>query len=253
MAVRIKARATGQRQPDWFGAVRLVSEWISGWRVAHPEFFDRSDRLANVRRRLPLHDLSELRGLADALRWRPHPAAKAALLRRSRAQRKPYSEVKVDALVTGILLAFAESHTPQRVRFGKGDWFVDDDEQRVQIVPAKDLPSSGDFDEWFRKEAINLAEADVLEPELVRHSGRGARQSRTRNDDSLLTPGRIHRRERLILDASKKLHRLSPLEIRLVHLYSDRIELTYAGAAKLLATTEPTVKTAFRRLRKKFP
>lgn len=248
--IRIKLKDCSREDLDAEAVLLRTRELIAAIRRAtFDEQTDRFDRLLAVWRRPPDGGQDELLALADSLRWKPHKQAKVALRRLATERGTPYQEVKRFMLVSAALDALAtRSRVAQRVRLGRGNWVVDDDFRRVPIVPIEDL-GAVDFVNWFRKEAINLAEADLL--------GEGDAYLRPLDDSSqspdaiLGRATRADHRDRLVRKARHSGVHWSPLERRLIELYGEHRDLPYAGAARRLRTTTATVKSTFARLRKK--
>jgi hypothetical protein len=93
--------------------------------------------------------------------WRvTNPAVTRALAARARDEDKGRRLVKQGALMVGLLLAVGEGMRSQRMRFGRR-WLVGDTGRPISKRPLS-LSGYG-FERWLKKEAINAAEAHLLD------------------------------------------------------------------------------------------
>lgn len=93
--------------------------------------------------------------------WRVEdPAVVRALAARARDEDRSRRSVKQEVLMVGLFLAMAEGMRHQRMRFGRR-WLVGDT-GRPALKRPLDLSGYG-FERWLRKEAINAAEAHLLD------------------------------------------------------------------------------------------
>ena len=218
--------------PDTCEFWQQAQEWavrLKRIRLLDPVSFDRVELTLQVRSDPSQTDV--LGALADLYYWKPHPLVRKAIGLRARDWRCSYRDAKRQALVTGILLALGEEDEPRMLRFGRGDWFVDDRGRRIEITPSVDLVA-WQYARWLRVAAINHAEADLL-PWSARPAS---------------APDRADLREAFAKQCRAHLGlRLSTQQAALL----DLADHTYVVQAQKLGTTPKNVKRQWAKIRHK--